>query len=164
MLCIEFSQTQNKDKGAFTKQKKIKFTLEGKEFTLNDYVMHPITETGYYSTSSGQWEINMSSIYTYLIHRVGRYTENYASDLIHVIDAINKALRDRCELDGKKSLVRTFLVGIRYDGVDGNDSIAAKIRNRNDLSREYIDGVYILKFEQYDTEMKVTFGKTSFYG
>ena len=143
---------------------KIKFTLEGKEFTLNDYVMKPITETGYYSTYSEKWEVNMSSIYTYLIHRVGRYTENYASDLIYVIDAINKALRDRCELDGKKFLVRTFLVGIRYDGVDGNDSIAAKIRNKTDLSREYIDGVYMLRFEQYNTAMNVTFGKTSFYG
>lgn len=143
---------------------KIKFTLEGKDFALNDYVMHPITETGYYSTYSEKWEVNMSSIYTYLIHRVGRYTENYASDLIYVIDAINKALRDRCELDSKKFLVKTFLVGIRYDGVDGNDSIAVKIRNKNDLSKAYIDGVYMLRFEQYDTEMKVTFGKTSFYG
>ena len=137
---------------------KIKFTLEGKNFTLNDYVMQPITETGYYSTYSRKWEVNMSSIYTYLIHRVGRYTENYASDLIYVIDAINKALKDWDELDGK-----IFLVGIRYDGVDGNDSIAAKIRNKNDLHRAYIDGIYMLKFEQYDTEMKVTFGKTSFY-
>lgn len=137
----------------------IKFTLEGKEFSLNDYVMQPITETGYYSTYSREWEINMSSIYTYLIHRVGRYTENYASDLIYVIDAINKALKDWDELDGK-----IFLIGICYDGVDGNGAIAAKIRNRNDLSKEYIDGIYMLKFEQYDTEMKVTFGKTSFYG
>lgn len=138
---------------------KIKFTLEGKEFTLNDYVMKPIAETGYYSAYSRRWEINMSSIYTYLIHRVGRYTENYASDLIYEIDAINKALKDWDELDGK-----TFLIGIRYDGVDGNSSIAAKIRNKNDLKREYIDGVYMLKFEQYDTIMEVTFGKTSFYG
>lgn len=137
----------------------IKFTLEGKKFSLNDYVMQPITETGYYSTYSREWEINMSSIYTYLIHRVGRYTENYASDLFYIVDAINKALKDWDELDG-----RTFLVGIRYDGVDENDSIAAKIRNHTDLSKEYIDGIYMLKFEQYDTEMKVTFGKTSFYG
>lgn len=143
---------------------KIKFTLEGKDFTLNDYVMHPITETGYYSTYSEKWEVNMSSIYTYLIHRVGRYTENYASDLIYVIDAINKALKDWGDLDGKTFLVKTFLVGIRYNGVDENESIAAKIRNRNDLSKEYIDGVYMLRFEQYDTAMKVTFGKTSFYG
>lgn len=137
----------------------IKFTLEGKDFTLNNYVMHPITETGYYSTYSEKWEVNMSSIYTYLIHRVGRYTENYASDLIYVIDAINQALKDWDELDG-----RIFLIGIRYDGVDGNDSIAAKIRNKNDLKREYIDGVYMLQFEQHGTQMKVTFGKTSFYG
>lgn len=142
----------------------IKFTLEGKNFTLNDYVMKPITETGYYSTYSSKWEINMSSIYTYLIHRVGRYTENYASDLIYVIDAINKALKDWDDLDGKTFLVKTFLVGIRYNGVDGNESITAKIRNRNNLSKEYIDGVYMLRFEQYDTAMKVTFGKTSFYG
>ena len=138
----------------------IKFTLEGKDFTLNNYVMHPITETGYYSIYSSKWEINMSSIYTYLIHRVGRYTENYASDLIYVIDAINKALKDWDELDGK-----IFLVGIRYDGVDGNESIAAKIRNKNDLSKEYIDGVYMLTFTQIDdSRMNVTFGKTSFYG
>lgn len=143
---------------------RFKFTLEGKNFTLNDYVMRPITETGCYSTYSEKWEVNMSSIYTYLIHRVGRYTENYASDLIYIINAINKALKDWNELDSKKFLVKTFLIGIRYDGVDGNDSIAAKIRNRNDLSREYIDGVYMLRFEQYDTEMEVTFGKTSFYG
>lgn len=139
---------------------KIKFTLEGKEFTLNDYVMKPIAETGYYSTYSRRWEINMSSIYTYLIHRVGRYTENYASDLFYIVDAINKALKDWDELDGK-----TFLIGIRYDGVDGNDSIAAKIRNKTDLSKEYIDGVYMLSFELEDsTKMKVTFGKTSFCG
>lgn len=137
----------------------IKFTLEGKDFTLNDYVMHPITETGYYSTYSGRWEINLSSIFTYLIHRVGRYTENYASDLFYEMSAIYKSLKDWDELDG-----RTFLVGIRYDGVDENDSIAAKIRNKADLSKVYIDGVYMLKFEQHDTEMKVTFGKTSFYG
>lgn len=143
---------------------KIKFTLEGKEFTLNDYVMKPIAETGYYSTYSRRWEINMSSIYTYLIHRVGRYTENYASDLFYIVNAINKALKDWDELDGKTFLVKTFLVGIRYDGVDGNDSIGVKIRNKNDLRREYIDGVYMLRFEQYDTAMKVTFGKTSFYG
>lgn len=138
----------------------IKFTLEGKDFTLNNHVMKPITETGYYSTYSKRWEINMSSIYTYLIHRVGRYTENYASDLIYVIDAINKALKDWDELDGK-----TFLIGIRYSGVDGNNSIAAKIRNKTDLSKEYIDGIYMLNFELDDsTKMKVTFGKTSFHG
>lgn len=160
MLCIEFSQTQNKDKGAFTMTEKIKFTLEGKDFALNDYVMHPTTETGYYSTYSEKWEVNMSSIYTYLIHRVGRYTENYASDLIYVIDAINQALKDWDELDG-----RIFLIGIRYDGVDDNESIAAKIRNKADLSKEYIDGVYMLTFTQIDdSRMNVTFGKTSFYG
>ena len=138
----------------------IKFTLEGKDFTLNNYVMKPITETGYYSTYSKRWEINMSSIYTYLIHRVGRYTENYASDLIYVIDAINKSLKDWDELDGK-----IFLIGIRYSGVDGNSSIAAKIRSNTSLSNEYIDGVYMLSFELEDsTKMKVTFGKTSFYG
>lgn len=144
---------------------KIKFTLEGKDFTLNDYVMRPITETGYYSTYTEKWEVNMSSIYTYLIHRVGRYTENYASDLIYIINAINKALKNWDELDDKIFLVgKIFLIGIRYDGVDGNDSIAAKIRNQTDLSKEYIDGIYMLKFEQHDTEMNVTFGKTSFYG
>ena len=138
----------------------IKFTLEGKEFSLNDYVMQPITETGYYSTYSARWEINLSSIFTYLIHRVGRYTEFYASDLFYEFNAINKALKDWDELDGK-----TFLIGIRYSGVDGNNSIAAKIRNKTDLSKEYIDGIYMLNFELDDsTKMKVTFGKTSFYG
>lgn len=135
---------------------KIKYTLEGKDFTLSP----TITETGYYSTYSEKWAVNMSSIYTYLIHRVGRYTENYASDLFYIVSAINKALKDWDEFDG-----RIFLVGIRYDGVDGNDSIAAKIRNKTDLSKEYIDGVYMLSFELEDgTKMKVTFGKTSFCG
>lgn len=138
---------------------KIKFTLEGKCFTLNDFVKKPITETGYYSTYSGKWEVNLSSIFTYLIHRVGRYTEYYASDLFYEMSAIDKSLKDWDDLDGK-----TFLIGIRYDGVDGNNSIAAKIRNQADLSKEYIDGVYMLKFEQHDTQMEVIFGKTSFYG
>ena len=137
----------------------IKFTLEGKDFILNDYVMHPITETGHYSTYSERWEINLSSIFTYLIHRVGRYTENYASDLFYEMSAIYKSLKDWDDLDG-----RVFLIGVRYDGVDGNVSIAAKIRNKADLLKEYIDGVYMLKFEQHDTVMEVTFGKTSFYG
>lgn len=138
---------------------KIKFTLEGKCFTLNDFVKKPITETGYYSTYSGKWEVNLSSIFTYLIHRVGRYTEYHASDLFYEMSAIDKSLKDWDDLDGK-----TFLIGIRYDGVDGNNSIAAKIRNQADLSKEYIDGVYMLQFEQHDTQMEVTFGKTSFYG
>ena len=137
--------------------KKVMFTIEGKEFRLNDYVMKPITASGYWSTTSDRWDINMSDIFTYLIHRVGRYTENYASDLIYYIEAIKDSLTEY-DINGK-----TFLIGIRYNGVDGNSYIASRIRNKEDLSREYIDGVYMLQFFQDEKSAEAIFGKTSFY-
>ena len=133
----------------------IKFVFEGKTITLNTYVMQPITATGSYSSYSDKWSINLSSVFTYLIHRVGRYTEYYASDLFYELEAIKNALNEY-NVDGK-----TFLIGIRYSGVDGNESISAKIRNKSDLNMEYIDGVYMLQFTQNGDQIKAIFGKTN---
>ena len=133
-----------------------KFTLEGIEFTFNEYVMKPIVETGSWSDSWEKWNVNLSSIWTYLIHRVGRYTEFYASDLFYTWNEVQKALKD-FELDSK-----TFLIGIRYSGVDENDSIASKLRNGYNLNHEYIDGIYMLMIEQDGDKITVTFGKASF--
>ena len=133
-----------------------RFTLENTGFVFNDYVMKPITETGSWSDSWEKWNVNLSSIWTYLIHRVGRYTEFYASDLFYTWNEVQKALKD-FELDSK-----TFLIGIRYSGVDGNDSIASKLRNGYNLNHEYIDGIYMLMIEQGGDKITVTFGKASF--
>ena len=133
-----------------------RFTLENTGFVFNDYVMKPITETGSWSDSWEKWNVNLSSIWTYLIHRVGRYTEFYASDLFYTWNEVQKALKD-FELDSK-----TFLIGIRYSGVDGNDSIASKLRNGYNLNHEYIDGIYMLMIEQDGDKITVTFGKASF--
>ena len=133
-----------------------KFTLEGIEFTFNEYVMKPIVETGNWSDYWEKWDVNLSSIFTHLVHRVGRYTEFYASDLFYTWNEVQKALK-AWEIDNT-----TILVGIRYNGVDGNSSIESKIRNRYDLDKEYIDGIYMLTVEQEGDKITVTFGKTSF--
>lgn len=132
------------------------FTLENTGFVFDDYVMKPITETGSWSDSWEKWNVNLSSVWTYLIHRVGRYTEFYASDLFYTWNEVQKALKD-FELDSK-----TFLIGIRYSGVDENDSIASKLRNGYNLNHEYIDGIYMLMIEQDGDKITVTFGKASF--
>lgn len=137
--------------------KNFKFTLENVQFRINDYVMKPITENGHWDKYWDKWEVNLSSVWTYLIHRVGRYTEFYASDVFYTWNEVQKALKES-EIGCK-----TFLIGIRYSGVDGNNSIASKIRNKIDLSKEYIDGIYMLTIQQEDDDITVTFGKTDWH-
>ena len=77
--------------------------------------------------------------------------------MLYDIEAIKDSLTEY-DINGK-----TFLIGIRYNGVDGNSYIASRIRNKEDLSREYIDGVYMLQFFQDENSAEAIFGKTSFY-
>ena len=69
-------------------------------------------------------DINMSSIYTTLIHEAGRWVERYASDLLFDIKAIDEAI--------KKNPVESrqvVAIGLRKDGCDGNSFVISRLRD-----------------------------------
>lgn len=67
--------------------------------------------------------INMSSIYSRLIQEAGRWTINYASDLLYDIKAIANYIKNPTDE------VAYFPIGIRRNGVDGYNFIISRLIN-----------------------------------
>lgn len=61
--------------------------------------------------------INMSSVYSHLIQEAGRWTLDYASDLLYDIKAIADYIKD------PQTDTAYFPIGIRRNGVDGYNFI-----------------------------------------
>lgn len=70
-------------------------------------------------------DINLSGIYDILIHETGRFAERYASDLLIDIKSFEKDLYEKPFEHNHK----TYLFGIRRDGVDHNAYVYANIKN-----------------------------------
>lgn len=64
---------------------------------------------------SGEYNPNMSSIYTKLVQTAGRYCERFASDIIIDIDCVKDAIESQESKD--------FYFGFRSNGVDHNPYI-----------------------------------------
>lgn len=90
-------------KKAFDKSKSIETTV------VNDY------KTGV--------SPNLSRIFTILIQSAGRYCENYASDILYDTTRIQNAIAN---IDTQTNNTEYELVGIRKNGVDGNEYIKSR--------------------------------------
>lgn len=90
-------------KKAFDKSKSIETTV------VNDY------KTGV--------SPNLSRIFTILIQSAGRYYENYASDILYDTTRIQNAIAN---IDTQINSTEYELVGIRKNGVDGNEYIKSR--------------------------------------
>lgn len=74
--------------------------------------------------------VNMSDVYTRLIQDAGRFAESYASDLLYDIDAIRdllSALPEDADFGGRDRLDYYIAVGIRENGVDGNQFVMSRL-------------------------------------
>ena len=104
------------------------------DFKANTYAYKLMTEEGRFSSYSGKYEINASSILTRLIQEAGRLCERFASDLF-----IDWAGIERWIDNATEDSETVFLLGFRQNGVDGNDFI---------LSR-YNSGCYLYPEKEY---------------
>lgn len=70
--------------------------------------------------------INISSIITKLIQETGRFTENYASDLLYDIDHVIAMTEKHKVMPGENVIIG---FGIRENGVDGNSFLMNRLKD-----------------------------------
>lgn len=108
-------------------------------------------------TEDGQfYDVNMSAIWSHLIRECGKLVEDYNSDLILDINSIDKFIKEPyCVTE----TVRTYWIGLRESGVDGEEFIKCR------CDREYYyRGLYkIVVDKSKDRKCTVTLEKSSPY-
>ena len=137
------------------------------DFVLKSVMMETNNSWSYAFDTDGQFDINLSDILTFLIHRVGKYTKYYASDLFiswQNVDDIVHTLPDEDTKDYK------IMFGIRESGVDFDNMITNNI-NGNSLDKGlavYTGGIYMMEIhiEKYESywerpKMFVKFGEAT---
>lgn len=72
----------------------------------------------------GKFDINYSSILTFLIQTAGRICKHYASDLFITWSSLEEKLKNNPEYKGEK-----FLFGFREMGVDHNAFVLSRLNN-----------------------------------
>lgn len=100
-------------------------------------------------------EINLSEIYTILMQEAGRWCETYASDLLHDIDNIKRALDypDEWEKTGRFQKTENgndsvyFRFGFRADGVDHKEYIEFAMKNEHEKCH-YYRSIWDLRIEK----------------
>ena len=98
---------------------KKEYTLD--DFRANTYAYKLMTEEGRFSSYSGKYEINTSSILTALIQEAGRLCERFASDLFIDWAGVERWIDNAAQDDET-----VFLLGFRRNGVDGNGFILSR--------------------------------------
>lgn len=78
------------------------------------------TVVNYYKTGVSP---NLSRIFTILIQATGQYCENYASDILYDIARIKETIAN---INTQTDSTEYELVGIRQNGVDGNEYIKSR--------------------------------------
>lgn len=110
---------------------------------------------GFFDNANGRYVVNMSTILSFLIREVGRKVDRYNSDILYDIDELRKCVESKME-DGKKDFNRTFLIGLRESGVDGNEFVT-HCRGLEDYSR----GLYRIDVKKTSVKCTVSLSETN---
>lgn len=106
----------------------------------------PIYEESNYTSES----LNLSSIATFLIQKVGRFTEHYASDFLIDWNMILTACKEMDDINDEVRAI--FALGIREDGVDHNSYITCRINENDYLAYQkinyYYRGIYAVEVKR----------------
>lgn len=127
-----------------------------RELTMDDFKVdrekckfheHGIWCKGFFRifTDEDGYEINYSSIVTYLIQIAGRFCESYASDLFLIWSCLEDRIKDK-EYRGEK-----LILGFRRMGVDKND-IVVKNYNANPY---YYRQIVVIEIEATGDEIDI---------
>lgn len=137
-------------------ENKMKKEYSFDDFKMNEYAHKPITASGYISAYSGRFDVNTSSILTRLIQEAGRFCEHFASDLF--IDW--KSIESFIDESAGKMESKTFLLGFREYGVDGNSFIFSRYNGGAYLcpEKEY-RSIWRLDIDARGDEIKLKLGR-----
>lgn len=104
--------------------------------------------------------INTSSISTFIIQKVGRFCEHYASDFLIDWARVEECIKELDGLSEEYSVVIGF--GIRESGVDHNSFITCRIMENKHLSYKVINDYYrsILAVEVKRTKSEYSWYET----
>ena len=81
--------------------------------------MDAFSKGNHIMTETGQMDnMNLSSIFTYLLQITARFTERYADDVLYSIESIRHLCETVYPLE--HDIDEIFVFGIRENGVDGN--------------------------------------------
>ena len=139
----------------------------GKTYTLENFAMKTVIEeaTGNWSKDSFSskecWNINYSSILTFLIQKAGKICKRYASDLF----ASWSSLEDEMKQDGLEYNGGKYLFGFRESGVDHNVYVLSRLNNygaerlEKDIKELYLLEVSIDKESLPWCEIRMQLGK-----
>lgn len=81
--------------------------------------------------------LNMSDIYSRLIQEAGRWTLNYASDILYDIKEISDYIKD------PKAETAYFPIGVRRNGVDGYNFIISRLLDTRSGLHPYVYSEHI---------------------
>lgn len=138
-----------------------------KEYTLEDLTMESVMmeETGEWGNNpfhKGKcWNINYSSILTFLIKKAGTICKYYASDLFISWSSLEEKMKEQ----GIDYIGGKYLFGFREGGVDHDSFILSKLNNygveglKKDVKELYILEVSIDRESLPWCEIKMQFGK-----
>ena len=110
-----------------------------------------IEEKSSYDYNRQKYDINMSSIATELIHNVGRWVENYASDFLIDWAGITKLLESE-----ENEYDEVFWFGLRESGVDGYSYIYSQFENNHGMNYNYYRKIYALRMKAFNNELTAT--------
>ena len=93
--------------------------------------------TGSYYFDGNEYNVNITNITTKLIQETGRFVEDYASDLLIDIDAINRDLKEKGILEEPT----IHICALRKSGVDGETFYYNRVRD-NKSPEDYYRRVF----------------------
>ena len=108
------------------------------------------TEKGYWAGT--KYDVNYSSILSFLIKEAGKYCERYASDLFISWEGVVEALK-------KKDVNERFVFGIRDYGVDHEAFVTAYNDNPEVYGNRYIV-IYVLTVQSDGDDVIMKLGTT----
>lgn len=88
---------------------------------------------------------NLSGLETFLIHQTGRYVDDYASDIIISINALENMMQNLRDCD----LSKPIIFALRENGVDHLEYLESNMdnyRQNSDYLEHYYRKIYALKF------------------
>lgn len=114
------------------------------------------TANGQYITSTYDgtyhWSINLTSIQSKLIYFAGRYVDNWCSDILYVIKAMQEMLDDNTPIQLKEKAengTNIIWAALRKNGVDQ----ILRMELNDNISSDYYRKVFGIAFDVDDNEL-----------
>ena len=129
--------------------------MENRKYTIENFKVNRgkvIEESGYFSTYSQKYDINMSSILTKLIQEAGRWCEFYASDLFIDWEAVERGIKSSSE--DRAEFSASYLFGFRQNGVDHDRYVFTRFNNEGYSANSTYRSLWRLDLTADGDEMK----------